>query len=110
MDGTDQQKISWQEVKQQRWDERWPEYGAGYGIDVGQPDADGDGFISCTNMSRVDEDDERHPSVLIELHQPDATTDGFGWGQVMLPLQEAHLLHQRLGRLLYQATYGGEME
>lgn len=108
MDAANVPEESWPEAKQRRWEERWPEYSAGYGVEAGELDADG--FISCTNMSRFDEDDERHASVLIELRQPDATTDGFGWGQVMLPLQQAHLLHQRLGRLLYQATYGGELE
>ncbi|RKR90431.1 hypothetical protein BDK92_4804 [Micromonospora pisi] len=102
--------VSWREVEQQRWEDRWAEYGAGYGIEVGEWGPDADGRVSFTNMVRVDGSGESHPSVLIDLHQSDATPDGYGWGQVMLSLQEAHHLHQRLGRLIYQATYGGELE
>ncbi|MFI6758962.1 hypothetical protein ACIBF5_07430 [Micromonospora sp. NPDC050417] len=107
--GTSSEDIRWREVEQQRWEERWAEYSAGYGIEVGEWGADADGRVSFTNMSTVDEDDVSQPSVLVHLHQPDATADGYGWGQVMLSLQQAHHLHQRLGRLIYQATYGGEL-
>lgn len=100
----------WREITEERWKERWSEYGAGYGVEVGELGPDGDGHVSFTNMSRVDEDGVRHPGVLVEVYQSDADSEGYGWGQVMLPLQQAHLLHQRLGRLLYQATYGGELD
>lgn len=100
----------WREVGHRRWEERWAEYAAGYGIVVGRLGPDGDGQVSCTNMVRSDGDSEPERTVLLEVHQPDATADGYGWGQVMLSLQQAHYLHQRLGRLLYQATYGGELE
>lgn len=42
---TDRQDMSWREVKQQRWEDRWPEYSAGYGIEAGELGPDADGYL-----------------------------------------------------------------